>query len=31
MRALGVDYGQGFFFAAPLAVEEATAMLKGRK
>ncbi len=31
MRALGVDYGQGFFFAAPLPVEEATAMLKGRK
>ena len=31
MRALGVDYGQGFFFAAPLAVEEATAMLKGRR
>jgi len=31
MRTLGVDYGQGFYFAAPLPAEEATEMLKGRK
>ncbi len=31
MRTLGVDYGQGFYFAAPLPADEATEMLKGRR